>query len=82
MKSLINKRYRSSIAKFGRVGALLLGLLAGSAQASDYAQEWGPKVGTSMPALSAADQTGEVRSLTDLSGENGLLILFNRSADW
>lgn len=57
-------------------------LVASQALAADYAEEWGPKVGTPLPALHAPDQTGTARSLADLYGENGVLILFNRSADW
>ena len=49
---------------------------------ADYAAEWGPKVGTPMPAISAPDQEGTLRALAELQGENGVLILFNRSADW
>ena len=50
--------------------------------ADDCAQEWGPKVGTVMPAIAAPDQDGVQRGLLDIQGENGVLILFNRSADW
>lgn len=60
-----------------------IALVASSAAwAENYAQEWGPKVGTPMPVLAAPDQTGAPRSLDDLAGENGLLIFLNRSADW
>jgi peroxiredoxin len=43
----------------------------------------GPGVGETFPhALQAPDQTGEMRSLTGLMGENGAVVLFVRSADW
>ena len=48
----------------------------------EYARQWAPPVGTSMPVLEAQDQTGQVRTLEDLRGRNGLLVFFNRSADW
>lgn len=42
----------------------------------------GPDVGAKAPGLQATDHSGKVRSFADLSGENGLLLLFFRSADW
>lgn len=62
----------------------LAGLLicAGAAWASEYAQSWGPAIGTTVPVLEAPDQTGTVRTLEDLTGKQGLLLFLNRSADW
>jgi hypothetical protein len=48
----------------------------------DYVSAWGPEIGGSLPMLEAPDQAGVVRSLANLSGESGLLLLLNRSADW
>ncbi len=62
------------------LGSVLLG--AGSAWASEYAEAWGPEVGSTPPLLEAPDQTGTLRSLSDLAGEQGLLLFLNRSADW
>ena len=42
----------------------------------------GPDVGAQAPSFQATDQSGKNRSFDDLSGENGLLLLFFRSADW
>jgi len=42
----------------------------------------GPEVGAKVPAFEAVDQTGKTQSLDSLSGPNGLLLLFHRSADW
>ena len=56
--------------------------LAGVALAADYQDEWGPAVGSAMPAIDAPDQTGTARALGDLAGERGLLLFVNRSADW
>jgi hypothetical protein len=42
----------------------------------------GPAVGAQVPSFSLSDQHGKMRSLADLSGPNGLLLVFRRSADW
>lgn len=43
----------------------------------------GPAVGEAIPAnFLTRDTSGAERSLSDLSGENGLVLVFNRSADW
>lgn len=49
---------------------------------SSWAQQWGPATGSRAPAISAPDQDGVTRSLDALGRANGLLIIFNRSADW
>ncbi|HBN15655.1 MAG: hypothetical protein CMQ46_07035 [Gammaproteobacteria bacterium] len=45
---------------------------------------WAPDfpVGSEIPAISAQDQTGEVRTLADLIGEKGLVLVLSRSFDW
>lgn len=61
----------------------LSALLAGTgASAADYAAGWGPEIGSPLPVLEAPDQTGTTRTLEDLTGEQGLLLFLNRSADW
>ena len=62
--------------------AWILVLLPGVALADDYAQSWGPPVGATAPAIEAADQDGVARDLGSLAGENGLLLVLSRSADW
>ncbi|HVA68493.1 MAG TPA: hypothetical protein VNF45_04215 [Candidatus Binataceae bacterium] len=42
----------------------------------------GPDVGAKVPDFTLPDQSGQNRSLHDLIGPNGLLLLFSRSADW
>lgn len=43
----------------------------------------GPAVGEAIPAnFLVRDVTGAERGLDDLAGENGLVLVFNRSADW
>jgi len=52
--------------------------LAGTASAHDQ----GPRVGATIPAIEANDQTGAARDLASLKGANGLVLVFTRSADW
>jgi len=42
----------------------------------------GPDVGEVVPEFRLPDQYGELRALSDLVGENGLILLFFRTADW
>jgi peroxiredoxin len=42
----------------------------------------GLKAGAKAPAIALTDQNGKAQSLQSLSGPNGLLLLFFRSADW
>ena len=61
--------------------ALSLALLQ-SAQAQEFT--WAPllPVGSALPAISAQDQTGTLRTLQDISGEKGLVLVMSRSFDW
>lgn len=44
---------------------------------------FGPKVGTKAPAIGALpDQTGQPRTLKDLNGKKGVVLMFYRSAGW
>ncbi len=42
----------------------------------------GPERGETVPAFSAVDQAGNPQDFGSLKGEQGLLLLFFRSADW
>ena len=42
----------------------------------------GPKIGEKVPDFSLPDQIGKQRSLHELMGPSGLLLIFSRSADW
>ena len=42
----------------------------------------GPEPGQHMPDFALPDQNGVLRSLTNLTGPTGLLLVFHRSADW
>jgi len=47
------------------------------------AEELGPPIGGRAPDIGTPlDQTGKPRALADLMGQNGLVLLFVRSADW
>jgi peroxiredoxin len=51
--------------------------------ASTLAEDLGPPVGTRAPALGTLpDQTGKPRTLADLTGRKGLVLVFFRSAGW
>lgn len=42
----------------------------------------GPAIGERIPDFTLPDQRGAMRSFRDLSGPNGLLLVFSRSAGW
>ena len=42
----------------------------------------GPEPGQHIPDFALPDQNGVVRSLANLTGRNGLLLVFHRSAGW
>ena len=42
----------------------------------------GPEIGARVPDFALPDQHGKFRTLKDLTGPNGLLLVFSRSADW
>lgn len=50
--------------------------------ASEYVDGWGPSTGTQIPEGEFTSHLGETRTFPDLTGDKGLLILFNRSANW
>ena len=50
------------------------------AQNDDY--RTGPAIGEKIPEFALSDQHGQIRTLNDLMGTNGLLLVFSRSADW
>ena len=66
--------------------ALAIALLAIGLAAGVLAQESttpsGPAIGEALPGFSAIDQNGVERDFKSLTGLDGLLLLFHRSADW
>lgn len=66
--------------------ALLVAPVPGAPQAppasSVNVQALGPQVGDVVPAFSLPDSTGAVRTLQDIAGPRGTMLVFSRSADW
>ena len=74
-----NKR----IPRLAGLTAVLASLwLVPLAQAQDYVGAPDFPVGADIPAIDAPDQNGASKTLADLVGENGLLLMFSRSFDW
>jgi hypothetical protein len=46
------------------------------------AREYGPAIGSKLPAFDLPDQDGKTHSLASLIGPKGAVIVFFRSADW
>ena len=67
-----------------RVAAIVsLAFLVTASAVPATAQELGPPVATTAPDIGTRlDQTGKPRRLADLMGQNGLVLMFFRSADW
>ena len=42
----------------------------------------GPEPGERIPDFTLPDHNGELRTFANLTGPNGLLLVFHRSADW
>lgn len=70
--------------RFNRIliGVLVLLLAPLSSLAQEFV--WAPEieVGSTIPAIEAPDQNGEIKTFDDLAGETGLLLMFSRSFDW
>jgi len=71
-----------SAARFGWTVSLIF-VLAGMLGGHSWAEELGPTVGTKAPDIGTRlDQTGKSRTLNDVMGPNGVVLMFFRSADW
>jgi hypothetical protein len=68
-------------ARFGTMGVAAT-LLAATATAASDPPAPGPDRGTAAPSFEAVDHNGKMQDFESLAGENGLLLLFFRSADW
>ena len=75
---------RLRLRRFLVLAGLLVGTACGASAgiADDYSAQWGPQIGSQLPVLEAYDQSGMLRNLDNLSGEQGLLLILSRSADW
>jgi hypothetical protein len=58
---------------------LAVAILAGIARG---AIKSGPEVGAKIRAFSLTDQNGKTRTLGDIAGPKGAMLVFFRSADW
>jgi hypothetical protein len=57
-------------------------LLAKHVNATNDNYATGLEPGQRLPDFALPDQNGVLKSLGDLAGPNGLLLVFHRSADW
>lgn len=60
---------------------LLVFCLAGGMATAAESTTWGPERGVPV-AIDAPDQNGQMQNVGSLTGSRGLLLFFNRSADW
>ncbi len=51
-------------------------------EAQNDGYQTGPEIDQKIPDFTLTDQHGQNRSLKELRGPNGLLLVFSRSADW
>lgn len=68
-------------------GLLTAGVMGLSAQtavtpATVDVAKLGPQVGERVPDFTLLDERGQARTLQSLTGPKGLVLVFNRSADW
>src|ERR1700741_1779503 len=68
---------KHAVAAIAAFVSLLLPITVGAA-----AWDVGPPVGAKVPALHAKDLEGAPVSVRELSGKNGLVLVFFRSAKW
>ncbi len=64
------------------IATLVLLVTVQPAVAQDFV--WAPDfpVGTAVPPIEALDQNGELKTLEQLNGEKGVLLMFSRSFSW
>ena len=83
-----SRRVLSSVAALGLLSPAVLvevdvlAQTAGAVSAPVDVTKLGPQVGDKVPDFSLADQHGQTRTLASLMGPKGLVLAFNRSADW
>ena len=51
-------------------------------EAQNDGYKTGPEIGQKVPDFALTDQHSRIRTLNDLTGPNGLLLVFSRSANW
>lgn len=68
--------------RFIAIVGLFAGVMLNVSADEGYVEGWSLPIGSKAPKISALDSNGVVREFADLSAEQGLLIFFNRSANW
>ncbi|MFQ3346814.1 MAG: hypothetical protein ACI8RT_000547 [Candidatus Azotimanducaceae bacterium] len=76
------RRWLKASSSMGVVLFLGISSMSQSALADNYQNTWGPEVGSQIALLAAKDQNGDAQKLQDLTGSKGVLVFYNRSADW
>ena len=65
---------------------LMLLMVSATASAAAVSHDWlgAPdfEVGDTIPPINAPDQNGDAKTLVDLTGEKGLVLVLSRSFDW
>jgi len=65
---------------------MMLLMVSATANAAAVAQDWvwAPdfEVGDTIPPINAPDQNGQAKTLADLTGDKGLVLVLSRSFDW
>ncbi|MGE3795867.1 MAG: hypothetical protein AB7I38_18340 [Dehalococcoidia bacterium] len=80
---MVNVSVSELIRSLATVGLLVAGVAVVGGQAPTVdTSTIGPQVGSVVPAFSGVDQFGKPQTLESLSGPKGLMLVFNRSADW
>ena len=88
LRMITMRRRRSTVLVAGVVSAALsLSARVASQQPSPQSslpdvQKLGPQVGSPVPDFTLLDQKGQSRTLASVMGPKGLMLVFNRSADW
>src|SRR5690349_24958353 len=85
-RSNIERRLRESdmslFRKVLRLTAIVAALILFGAS-TGFAEDLGPAIGTKAPDIGTRlDQSSKPHELSDLMGQNGLVLFFYRSADW
>jgi hypothetical protein len=76
---------RTSLRRYAAMlpaAAILVGAPILADAAGDDSFSPGPGVGERIPAFRLPDQHGKNHTFKDLTGPDGLLLLFYRTADW
>ncbi len=84
MKATAVKQFYQTLLRAPAQALLAVVLLCAAPAALAQEFVWAPDfpVGAAIPAISAQDQDGNVKTFADLVGEKGMLFMMSRSFDW